>query len=108
MSIRSRQRQAQRLGGSTVDLTEDGRLHIEGREFPLGELNDARMSCRWIPEEDADWFGHSCTHGPPPHDILVCITQKENSKRLYERLRAFAEGREQLKTEADRLSAWRG
>jgi hypothetical protein len=66
----------------------------------------ARMSCRWIPE-DAYFFGHSCTHGPPPHDILVCITQVANSKALYRKLRAFAGGREQLKAETNRLSDWR-
>lgn len=45
----------------------------------------ARMSCASIPEGVV--FSHSCEHGPPPHEILVCITQSGNDRVLYRRLR---------------------
>jgi hypothetical protein len=25
-------------------------------------------------------LAHSCSHGPPPHDILVCVLKKDNLK----------------------------
>jgi hypothetical protein len=36
----------------------------------------ARMLCTSIP--DGSDFPHSCQHGPPPHEILVCICKKDN------------------------------
>lgn len=33
----------------------------------------ALMSCDAIPEEARGTFGHSCQHGPPPHEIRVII-----------------------------------
>ena len=67
-------------------------FHGGDREFVC-----ARMSCEVIPEGSD--FGHSCAHGPAPHDILVCITQVTNPKGLYQRLRAFADDREPLRDE---------
>lgn len=29
---------------------------------------------------------HSCSHGPPPHRIKVCVVQKDNSKAVFQRL----------------------
>ena len=37
----------------------------------------ARMWCDTIPEGTE--FGHSWSHGPPPHEILVCITRSDNA-----------------------------
>lgn len=48
----------------------------------------ARMWCSAIPKGAE--FGHSCVHGTPPHNILVCITQVDNPKPLYKKLRAMA------------------
>ncbi len=48
----------------------------------------AWMLCSSIPPESE--FDHSCRHGPPPHEILVCITQKDNPKDLYKSLRGQA------------------
>jgi hypothetical protein len=31
-------------------------------------------------------IGHNCEHGPPPHDIRVCVTKKDNEKRVYDYL----------------------
>lgn len=31
-------------------------------------------------------LGHSCTHGSPPHWIMVCVVKKDNEKQVYERL----------------------
>ena len=50
-------------------------------------LLHARMLCTCIP--NGSDFPHSCEHGPPPHDILVCITQVDNAD-VYKRLRASA------------------
>jgi len=56
----------------------------------------ARMSCGSIPP--GAYFGHSCAHGPGPHEILVCITKIANPT-TYRRLRAFAEDRDRLQAE---------
>lgn len=48
----------------------------------------AVMYCTYIPAGAI--FAHSCNHGPPPHEILVCITQKDNDKNLYRKLRENA------------------
>ena len=31
-------------------------------------------------------IGHSCAHGPGPHNIKVCILREDNSKRIWRRL----------------------
>jgi len=36
-------------------------------------------------------LAHSCEHGPPPHKIKVCITKKDNTKEVYEKLSALAD-----------------
>lgn len=33
-------------------------------------------------------LAHSCSHGPPPHRIKVCITKTGNDKQTYARLAA--------------------
>lgn len=38
-------------------------------------------------------LGHSCTHGPPPHRIKVCIVKKDNDANTYARLVALAGGK---------------
>ncbi|TAM44317.1 MAG: hypothetical protein EPN53_16705 [Acidobacteria bacterium] len=48
----------------------------------------ARLWCTAIP--DGSDFPHSCQHGEGPHEIVVCIVQKDNSKALYRRLREQA------------------
>ena len=47
------------------------------------EMLYARTYCTLLPEE----FDHSCTHGPPPHDVLVWIGKKHNDAQLFEQLR---------------------
>src|SRR5207249_2416212 len=48
----------------------------------------ARMSCKHIPV--GAHFGHSCMHGPPPHEILVVIRKGGTGLRLYAKLAASA------------------
>lgn len=31
-------------------------------------------------------IAHSCIHGPPPHDIKVCLVRKDNSQEVWRRL----------------------
>ncbi len=31
-------------------------------------------------------IAHSCIHGPPPHDIKVCLVRKDNSSDVWSRL----------------------
>jgi hypothetical protein len=50
----------------------------------------ARMWCDRVVDGEV---GHSCIHGPAPHEILVCITQTDNGKPLFRRLAALAEVR---------------
>ena len=50
----------------------------------------ARMFCTDIPE-DAE-FAHTCEHGPPPHEILVCIIKSLNAGKLYWMLLSQAAG----------------
>jgi hypothetical protein len=47
----------------------------------------ARMWCDKLADGE---IGHSCRHGPPPHEVLVCITQTDNGKPLYTQLAALA------------------
>jgi len=48
----------------------------------------ARIWCDSIIEGE---IAHSCAHGPAPHEVLVCIVQRDNSKVLYKRLLAMVE-----------------
>lgn len=41
----------------------------------------ARMMCDSLLSGE---IGHSCRHGPGPHDILVCIVKKDNKKIFAE------------------------
>jgi hypothetical protein len=34
--------------------------------------------------------GHVCRDSPPPHELLLCITQNDNPRELYARLRDMA------------------
>jgi hypothetical protein len=43
----------------------------------------ARIWCDRLVEGE---IAHSCGHGPGPHEVLVCIVQRDNSKALYKRL----------------------
>ena len=49
----------------------------------------AIIKCTDIPEGEE--FGHSCHHGPPPHNIKVCIVQRDNPKELYMKLRKMVD-----------------
>ncbi len=31
-------------------------------------------------------IAHSCTHGPPPHNIKVCLMKRDNSRDVWNRL----------------------
>lgn len=31
-------------------------------------------------------IAHSCTHGPPPHSIKVCVVKKDNAPAVFRRL----------------------
>ena len=35
-------------------------------------------------------IGHSCAHGPGPHNIKVCMLRDDNSRRIWRRLLALA------------------
>lgn len=50
----------------------------------------ARMWCTEIRDRE---FPHSCTHGRPPHEILVCIVKKDNPKAVVAELERQAEER---------------
>lgn len=39
-------------------------------------------------------LGHSCRHGPPPHEIKVCITKAGNDPKVYAALAARAGSKE--------------
>jgi len=66
-------------------------LHFRYESGGVGQVSSypvlyARMWCSDIPD-DAE-FGHSCAHGPPPHEILVCILKNHNPSKLYRQLLA--------------------
>jgi len=50
----------------------------------------AYMSCDAIP--DGVEFGHSCRHGPAPHQIKVLIFKSHNDRAVYERLHVQIRG----------------
>ena len=35
-------------------------------------------------------IAHSCIHGPPPHDIKVCLVRKDNNRDVWNRLSEIA------------------
>ena len=49
----------------------------------------ARMQCDALVSGSVS---HSCRHGPPPHEILVCITAKDNGRAVHKALAAQARG----------------
>jgi hypothetical protein len=50
----------------------------------------ARMWCNILV---SDAVARTCEHGPPPHEILVCIVQKDNARALFKHLRDLAGSR---------------
>ena len=46
----------------------------------------ARVSCTDVEGDIA----HSCLHGPPPHEIKVCVVKKDNSPEIYRSLLELA------------------
>ena len=46
----------------------------------------------WCDEVQGD-IAHSCIHGPPPHDIKVCLVKKDNSKEVWIRLSEIVGGK---------------
>jgi len=66
--------------------------HSSRRSYMLPVLS-ARMWCSIIP--DGAEFGHSCTHGPPPHRIRVVVNMRkilslDDAKRLAREANALA------------------
>jgi len=72
---------------------KDIHFRSDGRRCPaVGELAEAsprlclhaRIRCDQIVDGK---LHHSCRHAPSPHEMLVCIIQKDNDSQLYLRLR---------------------
>lgn len=57
-----------------------------GKRSPRPVLH-ARMLCTAVQSGE---LAHSCEHGPPPHDILVCIVKKDNTRAVYAELEEAA------------------
>ena len=85
------------LGGTKVRLPVsalDG-LHMTnsaggtGARLPRTTLA-AYIWCSSIPDDYWSAFGHSCSHGPPPHRIKVVIPRGANSRVVYEKLLELA------------------
>jgi hypothetical protein len=49
----------------------------------------ARIWCDSLVEGE---IAHSCQHGAGPHEVLVCIFQRDNQKALYRELLTMVEG----------------
>ncbi len=43
-------------------------------------------------------IGHSCAHGPGPHNIKVCMLREDNSRRIWRRLLDLAGPDRRLET----------
>ena len=67
-------------GDISVPVTALRRVHLTrvtggvGRQLKRPRIG-ARIFCTDIP--DGARFGHSCMHGPPPHDLLVLVKFSE-------------------------------
>lgn len=58
------------------------------------------MSCDMLVSGEV---AHSCTHGPGPHLIKVCVLQKDNSKDVMDRLLKIIAAEEEIRNfEGDR------
>jgi hypothetical protein len=49
----------------------------------------ARMWCDALIDGEV---GHSCEHGPGPHEILVCIVKKDNDKAVIRAIDEVLDG----------------
>ncbi len=67
-------------------------FHVRTTSGGIGQASPypmlyARMWCDALVGGDVS---HSCRHGPGPHEILVCIVQKDNDRKLVKELKANA------------------
>jgi hypothetical protein len=86
-------RQPGHQGAAVVSLTALRDFHLRklsgGIEASLGRpVMHARVWCDAIAQKDRDGFGHSCSHGEGPHEILVCVNKSDNDRIVYGRLLA--------------------
>src|SRR5680860_244960 len=56
----------------------------------------AYMLCMSVPDDGC--FGHSCRHGPPPHQVKVLVPKSGNDKKLCAELRSIARAGRQKRT----------
>ncbi len=38
----------------------------------------------------SDELAHSCEHGPPPHNIKVCVVKKDNEPKIFAHVKEIA------------------
>lgn len=64
-----------RLDGLTFDVCSGG----------VGVAFASEMLCAyvWCSDIEQGQVAHSCSHGPPPHRIKVCLPQSVNDRRLW-------------------------
>jgi len=48
------------------------------------------MSCQAVLEGE---LSHSCEHGPPPHEVLVCWVAKDNNAEVMKYVKVLADER---------------
>jgi hypothetical protein len=77
---------------ATVRIKDIGGLHLSDTSggvharSPRAFLHGYVLCDSFIDGEVA----HSCRHGSGPHNIKVCIVQKDNTKQVYAALKAAA------------------
>jgi len=74
------------LSGFHWSRTGGGEIRGLGSVAPRPFLH-ARMWCDRLVDGE---ISHSCRHGPPPHQVIVCIVKKDNQRQTYEAVKALA------------------
>jgi len=71
------------IHGLRLDCMTGGYQQLVGRNFLFGYVFCTSLVDGGI--------GHSCTHGPAPHDIKVCILESDNKPQVFRHLCTLAQ-----------------
>ncbi len=74
------------LSGVHWSRTSGGEVYGTARRSPRPMVHGYVDCDRAVSGE----LSHSCTHGPPPHRIKVCVVGKDNARTVMEQLKITA------------------
>jgi hypothetical protein len=84
-------RQYDDWNGADVRLDQVSRLHWSDTSGGVNAKANRSYIHGYVWCTDAKGISHSCTHGPPPHLVKVCLVKSQNKAawpKIIERLNA--------------------